>query len=125
MGLFKEQKKHIKYKTKYITNVKMKNRNIHSKVISVKLFCREKVLRMYCTFFDLLFFLQINFYAYVHIIFSDAYFLFCETIVKYIIQNNSFLFYHQGALHTYILFNPQTYSGCMTSRSETCKLKVG
>lgn len=28
----------------------MKNRNIHSKVISVKLFCREKVLRMYCTF---------------------------------------------------------------------------
>lgn len=50
MGLFKEQKKHIKYKTIYIRNIKMKNRNIHSKVISVKLFCREKVLRMYCTF---------------------------------------------------------------------------
>lgn len=28
----------------------MKTRNIHSKLISVKLFCREKVLRMYCTF---------------------------------------------------------------------------
>lgn len=34
----------------YIRCRKMKNRNIHSKVISVKLFCREKVLRMYCTF---------------------------------------------------------------------------
>ena len=52
MGLFKEKqkRKHIKYKTIYIRNIKLKNRNIHSKVISVKLFCREKVLRMYCTF---------------------------------------------------------------------------
>lgn len=34
---------------KYIT-MKIENRSICSEVISVKLFCREKVLRMYCIF---------------------------------------------------------------------------
>jgi len=45
----------------------MKTRNIHSKVISVKLFCREKVLRMYCTIILICCFLKIKFYAYVWI----------------------------------------------------------
>lgn len=53
---------------KYIT-MKIENRSICSEVISVKLFCREKVLRMYCIFILFCCFLQINFYAYVNVFF--------------------------------------------------------
>lgn len=90
MGLFKEQKKHIKYKTIYIRNIKMKNRNIHSKVISVKLFCREKVLRMYCTFILICWFFANKILCLRPDYFSDVFFLicfvyfcpFCKTFVK-------------------------------------------
>lgn len=86
MGLFKEQKKLIKYKTIYIRNIKMKNRNIHSKVISVKLFCREKVLRMYCTFILICWFFANKILCLRPDHFSDVLFSFvlslCKTSVK-------------------------------------------
>lgn len=68
----------------------MKNRNIHSKVISVKLFCREKVLRMYCTFILICWFFANKILCLRPDHFSDVCFhlfcLFVRRVSKYQLQ---------------------------------------